>query len=225
MTLSHEFRGPLAAIRGWVQMAEKGMIPAEKLPHALAVIGRNAASLSDMIEHVFDVSRSAAGSLVLDRGRVDLNPLVRLVVESSQPSAREHGVALTLRGTRGRLLVNGDAVRLEQVVRNLVENAIKFTPSGGHVHVQITGHRTFAELAVNDNGRGITPEMLPRIFEAFRHDHRSIRSSERGLGLGLALVRELVHLHDGEVRAVSGGAGQGSTFIVRLPLARSAAAA
>jgi signal transduction histidine kinase len=225
MTLSHEFRGPLTAIRGWARMAEKHMLPPETMSRALAVIGRNAASLSDMIENLFDLSRRAAGSLALRREVLDLNPLAHLVVESTLPAARHRNVILTARLGRAILPVNGDPLRLEQVVRNVVENAIKFTPAGGHVHVQTGCDGLFAELVVADNGLGISPDLLPVIFEPFRHDDATLRPSERGLGLGLALVRELVHLHDGEVRALSEGQGQGSTFIIRLPLVNSVAAA
>jgi two-component sensor histidine kinase len=222
MTLSHELRGPLTAIRGWVQMAEKGALAPEKMSEALTVIGRNAASLSDLIESLFDLSRCAAGSLALKRRVLDLNPLAHLVAESTLPVARYRDVSLTVGRARAPLLVNGDPPRLEQVVRNLVENALKFTPAGGHVHVHTGCDGSFAELVVSDNGLGISRDLLPVIFEPFRHDDATVPPAERGLGLGLALVRELVQLHQGEIRALSGGKGQGSTFIVRLPLVISA---
>jgi PAS domain-containing protein len=219
MTLSHELRGPLTAIRGWAQMAEKGVLPPEKMSQALAVIGRNAASLSDMIESLFDLSRCSAGSLALNRQLLDLNPLASLVVESTLPVARYRDVILTVESAHSPLLVHGDPWRLEQVVRNLVENALKFTPPGGRVHVQTGCDGSFAEVVVSDNGLGISADLLPVIFEPFRHDDATVPPAERGLGLGLALVRELVQLHQGEIRALSAGKGQGSTFIVRLPLA------
>ena len=225
ITLSHEFRGPLNAIRGWAQMAEQGVLPSESVPRALTVIGRNAASLSDMIEKMFDLSRRATGSLVVKQDMLDLNPLAQLVVESTLPAARSRNVVLSVRRADDTLLVKGDPFRLEQVVRNLVENAIKFTPTGGHVHVHTGSDGSFAELVVADDGLGISPDVLPIIFEPFRHDDASVRPTERGLGLGLALVRELVQLHGGDVRAISGGKGQGATFIVRLPLVNSAVAA
>lgn len=225
MTLSHEFRGPLTAIRGWAQMAEQGLLPPERISRAIGIIGRNAASLSDLIEKLFDLSRRAAGSLVLKRRIVDLSPLIELVVESNLPAARNRSVMLTVTPSRTPLYINGDPLRLEQIVRNLVENAIKFTPMGGHVHVHTARSGSYAELVVSDNGRGISPDLLTDIFEPFRHDDAIFGPSERGLGLGLALVKELVQLHEGEVRALSSGKGHGSTFIVRLPLTRSAAAA
>jgi signal transduction histidine kinase len=174
---------------------------------------------------LFDLSRRAAGSLALKRDMLDLNPLAQFVVESTLPAARDRNVLLTVRRTHTTLLVNGDPLRLEQVVRNLVVNAIKFTPTGGRVHVHTRCDGLFAELAVTDTGPGIPPDVLPDIFEPFRHADASVPLSDRGLGLGLALVRELVRLHHGEVRALSEGIGQGSTFIVRLPLADAAVAA
>ena len=219
MTLSHELRGPLTAIQNWVQVAESGVLPPEKVSRALSVIGRNAGSLSSLIEEMFDLSRHAAGSLALNRQLLDLNPLVQHVVESTLPAARRRNVILSMRSAHSTLLVNGDALRLEQVVRNLVENAIKFTPTGGRVQVQTATDGVNAELVVTDSGLGIAADLLPFVFEPFRQDEASVRPSERGLGLGLTLVRELIALHDGEVRAISEGKGQGSSFAVRLPLA------
>jgi signal transduction histidine kinase len=205
-------------------MAEKGVLPPERMARALTVIERNAASLSDLIDNVFDLSRKAAGALRLERKVVDLNSLTHAVVESSLPAARDHGVILTVGRSHPPLLVNGDPLRLEQVVRNLVTNALKFTPSSGRVHVHTQSDGLFAELVVTDNGLGISPDLLPVIFEPLWHDDAAVLPSERGLGLGLALVRELVQLHHGDVRALSGGQGQGSTFIVRLPLMGAAMA-
>ena len=225
MTLSHEFRGPLTAIRGWTQMAQTGLLPPDKLARAFSVIGRNAAGLSDLIEKLFDLSRRSAGSLALKRRLVDLIPLTELVVDSCLPGARNRSVILTVSRSRAALWVHGDPLRLEQIIRNLIENAIKFTPMGGQVHVHTGRSGSYAELVVSDNGRGISPDLLTEIFEPFRHDDATLGASERGLGLGLALVKQLVQLHEGEVRALSNGKGHGSTFIVRLPLARTAAAA
>ena len=217
VTLSHEFRGPLTAISGWAQMAAQGALPPEKMSRALTVIVRNATTLSKMIENLFDLSRQATGSLALKREVIDLNPLVQLVVESAQPAAKRHGIVLTARTPTGALPVSGDPVRLEQVTRNLVDNAIKFTSPGGHVHVHTAGNASFAELEVIDDGCGISRDLLPSIFEPFNHKDSTVQSSDKGLGLGLALVRELVQLHGGDVRAVSKGEGQGSTFTVTLP--------
>jgi signal transduction histidine kinase len=218
-TLSHELRGPLAAIRGWAAMAEIGALAADRYPAALKVIGRNAETLTRLIETLFDFSRQATGSLTLNRQLLDLNELVRRVIESLLPVAQQHDVTLMARCSRSALLVNGDPLRLEQVVRNLVDNAIKFTPPGGEVDLETVCKGLYAELLVDDSGVGIPRDLLRKIFEPFRHGSTAVRQSDTGLGLGLALVRELVQLHEGEVRALSAGRGQGSTFIVKLPLA------
>jgi signal transduction histidine kinase len=223
-TLSHELRGPLTAIRGWAAMAEMGAIPADRYPAALKVIGRNAETLTRLIETLFDFSRQATGSLMLNRQLLDLNELVRRVTESLLPIAQQHDVNLIARCSRSALLVNGDPLRLEQVVRNLVDNAIKFTPPGGEVDLETVCKGLHAELLVDDSGVGIPRDLLRKIFEPFRHGSTAVRQSDTGLGLGLALVRELVQLHEGEVRALSAGRGQGSTFIVKLPLAPLATA-
>jgi len=221
--LAHELRGPLTAIRGWAHMSAAGMIPSEKVSDALAIIERNATSVSELVESLFDLSRRATGSLVLERRFVDLNAVARFVVESAQPAALRRGVALTLSCPPTTVGVDGDALRLQQVVRNIVDNAIKFTPAGGHVDVHTWTDSANAELIVSDDGLGISQDLLPIIFEPFCHDDGAVRPPQKGLGLGLALVRELVQLHQGDVRASSEGRGQGSTFVVRLPLARSAA--
>jgi nitrogen-specific signal transduction histidine kinase len=219
--LSHELRGSLNAIRGWVAIAESGPLPSDSIPRAFSIIKRNAESLSRLVENLFDLSRHAAGSLALKREILDFNQLVALVVESTYPAARLHDVTVTVDCSRSALFVNGDRVRLEQVVRNLIENAIKFTPGGGKVNLRTVCHRLFGELVVDDTGAGISPDLLPAIFDPFRRGVLDVPPSDVGVGLGLALVRQLVHLHHGEIQALSRGKGRGSTFIVKLPLARA----
>jgi signal transduction histidine kinase len=218
-TLSHELRSSLNAIRGWVALAEGGSLPADRIPRALTIIGRNAESLSAVVENLFDLSRRAAGSLALKLEMLDLNHIVEFVAESMYPAAHQHGLTLTVNCSRAASFVNGDRIRLEQVVRNLVDNAMKFTAGGGKVNLRTVRKDSFVEVIVNDNGTGISPDLLPAIFDPFRRGGSVVRQSDVGVGLGLALVRELVQLHQGEVQAVSGGEGHGSTFTVRLPLA------
>jgi nitrogen fixation/metabolism regulation signal transduction histidine kinase len=223
MMLSHELRGPLMATRGWARMAETGVLSPEKVPRAFTVIERHAASLSGAIENLSDLSRRSTGSLELTRQVLDLNPLVQLVVESTLPAARQQHVNLTVTCEGGPLHVDGDRSRLEQIVRNLLDNAIRFTPAAGHVHVHTGREGPFATVAVSDTGPGVPPDLLPVIVEPFRRADGTVQRSERGLGLGLALVRELVRLHDGDVDVLSGEKGLGSTVIVKLPLAGTAA--
>jgi signal transduction histidine kinase len=222
LTLSHELRSPLDAIRGWAHLAECGVLPPAKMSRALGVIERNAASLSELIQRLFDVSRWKAGSLEIQRQRLDLSALVQVVLDSCRPAATRRHIVLSARHPPREIPVDGDPVWLEQVVRNLLDNAIKFSSTRGRVHVQTASDGGYAEIVVSDNGQGIVPELLPVVFEAFWHDDAIVRPQERGLGLGLALVRELVRLHEGDVRALSEGRGKGATFIVRLPLAATA---
>ena len=218
-TLSHELRGSLNAIRGWAAVAANGSLPSDRIPRAVKVIKQNAESLAALIDMLFDLSRNAAGSLALHLELVDINQLARLVVESNYPSAERHHVELQVSGARGTLLVNGDRIRLEQVVRNLVDNAIKFTPAGGRVIVHTERRAPFAKLVIRDTGSGISPEFLPIIFDPFRQGESRVEAADLGIGLGLALTRELVRLHHGRIEACSAGEGLGSTFIVKLPLA------
>ena len=188
-------------------------------PGAFRVIKRNAASLAGLVDTLFDLSRNASGSLTLTLELVDLSQLAALVVESTYPVARLHQVSLRLSSARTPLLVKGDRIRLEQVVHNLVDNAIKFTPSGGRVTLRTFSHTAFAELAIRDTGTGMSRELLPVIFDPFRQGGSPVASADVGMGLGLALARELVRLHGGEIEARSAGENRGSTFIVKLPLA------
>ena len=224
-TLSHELRGSLNAIRGWVSMVQAGALPSERIPKVFGIIGRNADNLWRLVETLFDLSRNAHGGLPLNLEMLDVNQLVEAVAESAYPAAQQHGVTVTVNCAPTAFFVNGDRVRLEQVVRNLVDNALKFTPSGGHVTVTTRCHPSFGQLVVEDTGAGISPELLPAIFDPFRRGGVDVATADLGVGLGLALVRQIVQLHRGEITAHSQGAGQGSTFVVRLPLTTAAARA
>lgn len=217
--LSHELRGSLNAIRGWVSMVQGGALPAARIPKAIGIISRNVDNLWRLVETLFDLSRNANGALALRLESVDLNELVELVAESAFPAAVEHDVTLRRNRATTAVVVSGDRLRLEQVVRNLVDNAVKFTPRGGTVTLTVAGHPPFGEVVVEDTGAGISPELLPAIFEPFKRGGVDVAPSDVGVGLGLALVRQIVQLHRGEITAFSGGAGMGSTFAVKLPLA------
>jgi signal transduction histidine kinase len=218
-TLSHELRGSLNAIRGWAAVAENGSLPSDRIPRAVKVIKQNAESLAALIDTLFDLSRNAAGSLALKLDLVDVNQIARLVAESSDPAAERHHVTLQVRCARRAVLVRGDRIRLEQVVRNLVDNAIKFTPGGGRVTIRTHSRTPFAKLVIHDTGSGISRELLPVIFDPFRQGESRVAAADLGIGLGLALARELVRLHHGRIEARSAGQDRGSTFIVTLPLA------
>jgi signal transduction histidine kinase len=220
--LSHELRGSLNAIRGWVSMAEGGALPSERIPKVFGIIGRNADNLWRLVETLFDLSRNANGSLALKLEMVDVNQLVEVVTESAYPAARQHDVTVTTHCTSTAFVVNGDRVRLEQVVRNLVDNAVKFTPPGGKVTLTTACRPPVGELVVDDTGAGISSDLLPVIFDPFRRGAVDVAPADVGVGLGLALVREIVQLHRGEIMALSRGAGMGSTFVVKLPLTGAA---
>jgi signal transduction histidine kinase len=221
--LSHELHGSLNAIRGWVSMAQGGALPSERIPRVFGIIGRNADNLWRLVETLFDLSRHATGSLALKLETVDVNQLVELVAESAYPAAMQHDVTVTTNCTSTAFVVSGDRVRLEQVVRNLVDNALKFTPAGGKVTLTTACRPSVGELVVDDTGAGISSELLPAIFDPFRQGSVDVAPADVGVGLGLALVREIVQLHRGEIVASSKGAGTGSTFVVRLPLMTAAA--
>ncbi len=218
-TVSHELRTPLNVMLGWLEMLRRGTVPAEKQARALETIERNARAQARLIEDLLDVSRIISGKLRLDFAPVELASLAEGVVESMRPAAEQRGLALTSSIDPAAGHVAGDASRLAQMVTNLVGNALKFTERGGRVAVSLARAGDKLELRVADDGRGIAPEFLPRVFDRFRQaDGRGDRA-HGGLGLGLAIVRQLVELHGGQVEAQSAGEGKGATFVVRLPRA------
>jgi signal transduction histidine kinase len=217
-TLSHELRSPLGVILTWVALLRSGRIDDAGKSRALEAIERNTRHQAKLIEDLLDVSRIISGKMRLDVGVVNLPEVVDAAVEGVRHAADAKGIQLeVLRGaTVGP--VSGDPARLQQVIWNLLSNAIKFTPLSGRVAVRVERVDSQAQIQVTDSGRGIDPAFLPHIFERFRQADPSTTRSEGGLGLGLAIVRHLVELHGGTVRAESDGFGQGSTFTVRLPL-------
>ena len=217
-TVSHELRTPLNAILGWVQLLRKGNLDSAKTARALETIERNARSQNQLIEDILDVSRIITGKLRLNVRLVELVYVIEAALDSVRLAAEAKAIRLTnvLDLTAGP--VAGDLERLQQVVWNLLSNSIKFTPKGGCVQVRLERLHSHVEITVSDTGQGISAEFLPYIFERFRQADPSSTRSHGGLGLGLAIVRQLVELHGGTIKADSPGVGEGATFTVHLPL-------
>ncbi|MFN0123029.1 MAG: PAS domain S-box protein [Blastocatellia bacterium] len=222
-TLSHELRTPLSAIIGWAQMLRDGIVPAEKIPQALETIERNASAQSQLIDDLLDVSRVISGRLRINPVEVDLAVVIVGAVSILRLAADARNIEISLDLGPETMLVTGDPDRLQQVVWNLLANAIKFTQPGGRVEIALEPAGTQALIAVRDNGQGIDPEFLPYVFERFSQADKNITRRHGGLGLGLAIVRHLVEMHGGEVRAHSEGAGKGAEFTVLLPASDRAA--
>ena len=218
-TLSHELRTPLNAILGWAQILRRqaALNPGE-VQRGTAAIERNARAQVQLIDELLDLSQIMAGRIRLDVQRLVLGQIVRGVIESMEPAAQAKGIRLesVLDPLPG--LVSGDPARLQQVVWNLLSNAIKFTPKGGRVQVVLERVNSHLELTVSDTGIGIPPEYLAHVFERFSQKDSSASRTYGGLGLGLAIAKQLVELHGGTLRAKSAGEGRGATFIVDLPL-------
>lgn len=217
-TLSHELRTPLNAILGWSEMINRGTLDPALLAHAADVIHRNAKVQAQLIDDILDVSRIVTGKFQLDVHPVELTQIVEATVESVRPAAEAKSIAVDKIFLGTPCVVSGDPTRLQQIVWNLLSNAVKFTPKGGRVRVELRCLPTDAEIVVSDTGQGVSPEFLPHVFERFQQEDSSITRSSTGLGLGLSIVRHLVELHGGTVRAESEGTGKGSTFTIRLPL-------
>ena len=218
-TLSHELRSPLNGILGWSQIMQKDKANAEIIAQGLEVIERSARAQAEIIEDLLDMSRIISGKVRLDVQRVDLSSVARAAVETARPTAEAKGVRLqTVIDPLKGLWVSGDENRLQQVLWNLLSNAVKFTPKGGCVQVLLERINSHLEISVIDTGEGIKPEFLPYVFDRFRQADASTTRRHGGLGLGLSIVRQLVELHGGSVAVKSDGLGNGSTFIVSLPL-------
>ena len=220
-TLSHELRTPLNAMLGWVQLLRLHEDDQGVRRHAIDVIERNARAQVQLVSDLLDVSRVITGRMRVAFEPVDLDDVVHAGACSLHEAAAAKGVALVIQADPIPGVVRGDAARLRQVVWNLVSNAIKFTPRGGHVRIRLRAHHECAEISVTDTGIGITSEMLPYVFDRFRQEDSSANRHYGGLGLGLAIVRHLVELHGGTVQAVSEGRHRGATFYVRLPCSES----
>ena len=214
-TLAHEIRTPLNAVLGWTRMLRRGLIDAQQREKVLATIEHNALVQNGLIEDVLEAARIGRGQFELRWQRVELAAVVESVVFSFQPTAAARRVELVATLDDVECTVDGDAARLEQVVFNLVSNALKFTPSGGRVHVSLRHRGYDVELTVSDSGQGIAADALAEVFQPFRQASDAARA-RGGLGLGLAIVKQLVELHGGQVRCDSAGRGKGATFTVLL---------
>jgi signal transduction histidine kinase len=217
--LSHELRTPLSAILGWTQFLRSPRLTDAQIADALDRIERSTRLQARIVDDLLDVSRIVAGKLIIDKRPVRLVPIVMDALAALGQEADIKGITLLTRFDPAGGTVLGDAERLQQVVLNLVGNAIKFTPSGGHVEVAIAADIGRVVMTVRDTGEGIEPAFLPYVFDRFRQAGGD--NGNRSLGLGLAIVRHLVELHDGAVRAESAGRGRGAVFTVELPALRS----
>jgi hypothetical protein len=217
-TLSHELRTPLTAMLGWTRLLRTGNLDEPTSAHALETVERNARAQAQLIEDLLDVSRIISGNLMLEVKPVELVPVINAAVEAMRPAAQAKAIDLRAELDPRVGPVSGDPARLQQVVWNLVANAVKFTPQDGRVDIELARADSHLQLSVRDTGEGIKAEFLPYVFDRFRQADGSTTRVHGGLGLGLAIVRHLVELHGGTVKAESDGAGKGASFTVRLPL-------
>jgi PAS domain S-box-containing protein len=221
--LSHELRAPLGSLLIWTQLLRTGSIDEASTARALDMIERSTETLERFINDLLDISRIIAGKFSLEIRPVDLPSVIEAAVEQAQPAAASKSIRVTTTIDRTLRAAPGDAARLQQVVGNLLSNALKFTPDGGCVDVKLEAFGPRARIQVADTGVGIPKDFLPSVFERFRQADSTSSRAHRGLGLGLSIVRHLVELHGGTVAAESRGMGEGSTFTVVLPLVTEAA--
>ena len=217
-TLSHELRTPLNAILGYARMLRTGMIDPPRQARAMETIERNASVLSQMVEDVLDVSRIVAGKIRLDVRPVDLATILEEAIATVKLAADARGVRLEPLLDPQAGPVAGDGERLQQVIWNLLSNAVKFTPRDGHIQIRLARVDSHVEIVVSDTGIGIPRDFLPHVFERFRQADSRFSREYGGLGLGLAIARDIVHLHGGTIHVSSDGEGTGSTFRVKLPI-------
>lgn len=221
-TLAHELRSPMTAIRGWVAMLKTADLNTAEATEALAMIESSTEVQAHIIEDLMDVSRIIAGKAMIAKTVVELGPILKNVVATFRAVSELEGIELTAEIPAARIVVFGDPVRLQQIGWNVLSNAIKFTPPGGSVRVTLVRGGASAQIRVRDTGQGISSELLPHVFERYRQETLPGNTPQRGLGLGLAIVRHLVEGHGGTIEAFSEGPGKGSEFVVSLPLAEFA---
>lgn len=217
-TVSHELRTPLNSILGWATMLRRSEFDPATTNRALETIERNARSQAQLIEDLLDVSRIVSGKLRLDVRPLELAPIIEAAIEAVHPAAEAKQIVLRQVIDSNAGTVSGDSERLQQVIWNLLTNAIKFSPKNGKVELRLERVGSFVQIVVKDSGKGIEPEFLPHVFEVFRQAEGQITRAEGGLGLGLAIVNKIVEMHGGSVKAESAGENQGATFTVQLPI-------
>jgi signal transduction histidine kinase len=216
-TLSHELRTPLTPVLGWVNLLKTGALDAASVAQALDTIERNARLQARLVDDLLDISRIVTGKLQFEREPVDMNAVIMAAVNTMSGLAAQSGVELRAEPASSPVIVQGSPVRLEQIVLNLISNAVKFTEKGGRIMVRVEHSDRLASVVVQDTGIGIAPEFLPHVFESFRQADGSTTRQHGGLGLGLAIVRALAKLHGGNVQAESEGIGCGARFMFNLP--------
>lgn len=217
-TVSHELRTPLNAIYGWASVLRGGRIDEATLSKALESIERNARAQTQLVEDLLDVSRIITGKMKLKLQPVDISSVIRASIESIGPAAESKNLKLTVEAEQPVDFVSADPDRLQQVIWNILSNAVKFTSIGGSIDIVVHREDEHVRIAVHDTGEGIRPDFLPYVFDRFRQADASTTRKHGGLGLGLAIVRQIVELHGGSVAALSDGEGCGATFVVSLPL-------
>ena len=216
--LSHELRTPLNTIIGWSYLLKNNLLDEQAVHDACESIERSSRIQMRLIEDLLDVSQMLAGKLSVEKVPLDLTTLVANATEAIQISTTQKEIEIRVIRYPTQLLVLGDAVRLQQVVLNLLQNSIKFTPLKGKITIELSRQDDGAEIQIRDNGAGISSAALPHIFERFHQADSSPSRKYGGLGLGLSIVRHVVQAHDGTIEAQSPGGGLGTTFIIRLPL-------
>ena len=223
--LAHELRNPLAPIMAAAELLAQGGAAPETVRQASGIIARQARHLTGLVDDLLDVSRVTRGLVVVDKGRIELGAVLAEAVEQVQPLVASRRHRLEVDVEKAPLVVSGDAKRLVQVVANLLNNAAKYTPPGGHIRLQAGAEKGEACIQVSDDGIGMSRELIGRAFELFAQAERDADRAQGGLGIGLAVVQRLVDLHGGRVEAYSAGPGQGSRFVLRLPLVQDGASA
>jgi signal transduction histidine kinase len=218
-TVSHELRTPLNSILGWGKILQMGKLGPEEQKTALETIHRNALSQAQLIEDLLDTSRLITGNLRLELSPTDVVPLITTAIDVIRPAVDAKGISVSTEFSDPNLSITCDSHRLQQMVSNLLTNAVKFTPNEGSITVKCEHVENVVQIIVSDTGQGIDPDFLPFIFDRFRQADSSSTRTKEGVGLGLAIVRHLAELHGGAVSAVSEGHGKGSIFTIEIPAA------